>query len=281
MHLSAKEKERLRNAYGEWAVITGASSGIGLELARRAAEAGINTVLVARNEDKLMATAKELTATYGVATRVIAADVSEPGGLKWIIDVTADLKVGLFIASAGFGNSGPFLKSSVAEEVDMLRVNCESLLVLTHHFARRFTEQRRGGIILMSSIVAFQGVPYAAHYAATKAYVQTLAEGLAAELRPNNVDVLAAAPGPVKSGFGSRAGMKMAQSLQPAAIGVPIFAALGKKHTVFPGGLTKLLMTGLQTVPRWGKVKIMEKVMRGMTQHQKEMSSTTSKLRSQ
>jgi hypothetical protein len=75
--------------------------------------------------------------------------------------------------------------------------------------------------------------------------------------------------------------MKMAQSLQPAAIGVPILRALGKKHTVFPGGLTKLLMTGLRTVPRWGKVKIMEKVMRGMTQHQKEMGSTTSKLRSQ
>jgi hypothetical protein len=72
--------------------------------------------------------------------------------------------------------------------------------------------------------------------------------------------------------------MKMAQSLQPAAIGVPILRALGKQHTVFPGGLTKLLMTGLRTVPRWGKVKIMEKVMRGMTQHQKEMDSTTSKL---
>jgi short-subunit dehydrogenase len=184
MFLSDKEKERLRKAYGEWAVITGASSGIGLELARRVADAGINAVLVARNEDKLVATAKELTATYGVATRVIAADVSEPGGLKWIMDVTADLKVGLFIASAGYGTSGPFLISSIEEEVNMLRVNCDALLVLTHHFARRFTEQRRGGIILMSSIVAFQGVPYAAHYAATKAYVQTLAEGLAAELRP-------------------------------------------------------------------------------------------------
>jgi short-subunit dehydrogenase len=189
--------------------------------------------------------------------------------------------VGLFIASAGYGTSGPFLISSIEEEVNMLRVNCDALLVLTHHFARRFTERRRGGIILMSSIVAFQSVPFAAHYAATKAYVQTLAEGLAAELRPFNVDVLAAAPGPVRSGFESRAGMKMAQSLQPAAIGVPILRALGKKHTVFPGGLTKLLMTGLRTVPRWGKVKIMEKVMRGMTQHQKEMGSTRSKLRSQ
>lgn len=267
MRLSSKEKERLKKAYGEWAVITGASSGIGLELTKRVAEAGINIVMVARSEAKLQATAKELKNIYGINIKVIAADVSEPAGLKLIIDATKELPVGLLILSAGYGISGSFIDGSIENEINMLRVNCEALLVLTQYFAKVFAAQRHGGIILMSSIVAFQGVPFAAHYAATKAYVQTLAEGLAAELKPFGVDVLAAAPGPVTSGFGNRADMKMSKALHPEDVGVPILKALGKKSTLFPGALTKLLITGLRTVPRWGKVKIMETVMRGMTQH--------------
>lgn len=147
----------------------------------------------------------------------------------------------------------------------MLRVNCEALLVLTHHFANRFAKQHRGGIVLLSSIVAFQGAPYAAHYAATKAYVQTLAEGISSELKEQGVDVLAAAPGPVRSGFESRASMKMVNALDPHHVGLPILKALGRQTTVFPGSLSKVLITGLRTVPRWGKIKIMEKVMKGMT----------------
>ncbi|UPT68195.1 MAG: SDR family NAD(P)-dependent oxidoreductase [Sphingobacteriales bacterium JAD_PAG50586_3] len=121
----------------------------------------------------------------------------------------------------------------------------------------------------MSSMVAFQGVPYAAHYAATKAYVQTFAEALAVELKPYGVDVLAAAPGPVKSGFSSRANMKMDLALTPEQVGVPILKALGRKTTVLPGFLTKLLVYSLRTVPRWGKIRIMKMVMGGMTQHQR------------
>jgi len=151
----------------------------------------------------------------------------------------------------------------------MLKVNCEALLTLTHHYGQQFAKQRRGGIILMSSMVAFQGTPYAANYAATKAYVQTLAEGLAVELKPYGVNVLAAAPGPVESGFGQRANMKMSMSLSPAEVGVPILTALGRKTTVLPGHLTKLLVYSLRAVPRWGKIKIMKKVMSGMTKHQR------------
>ncbi len=122
----------------------------------------------------------------------------------------------------------------------------------------------------MSSMVAFQGVPYSANYVATKAYVQSLAEALAIELKPLGVDVLAAAPGPVESGFEQRANMKMSVSLKPSQIGVPILKALGRKTTVLPGLLTKILVYSLRTVPRWGKIKIMEKVMGGMTEHQRK-----------
>ena len=171
-------------------------------------------------------------------------DVSEPGALNGITEVTRDLQVGLLIASAGWGTSGPFIQSSIEQEINMLRVNCEALLRLTYHFAKKFAAQCLGGIILLSSIVAFQGVPYAAHYAATKAYVQTLAEGLSAELKPCGRDVLAAAPGRVSSGFGGRAHMTMTTALRPEEVGVPILRALGKKSTVFPVRLTRVMILG-------------------------------------
>ena len=121
----------------------------------------------------------------------------------------------------------------------------------------------------MSSLVSFQGVPFAANYAATKAYVQSLAEAIGEELKPFGVDVLAAAPGPVKTGFGQRANMNMDLALTAQDISLPILKALGRKQTVLPGLLTKVLTYSLSTVPRWGKVKIMQKVMGGMTSHQR------------
>ena len=120
----------------------------------------------------------------------------------------------------------------------------------------------------MSSLVAFQGVPYAANYAATKAYVQSLAETLAVELKPFGVDALA--PGPVESGFGQRANMKMGKALLPSQVGVPILQALGKQTTVLPGMLSKILVNALRTVPRFMKIKIMQKVMGGFTEHQRK-----------
>jgi short-subunit dehydrogenase len=122
----------------------------------------------------------------------------------------------------------------------------------------------------MSSIVAFQGVPRAAHYAATKAYVQTLAEGLRVELAPHGVDVLAAAPGPVASGFAERADLRMGQALDPAQVGQATLDALGRRATVRPGWLSKLLGYSLTLLPRRGRSRILAAVMRGMTQHQQD-----------
>ncbi|WP_339657534.1 SDR family oxidoreductase [uncultured Maribacter sp.] len=270
MKLSDKEKARLKTKYGEWAVITGASSGIGLELATQLASAGFNLVLIARHLEKLREAENRLKANTTIEIKIVNVDVSETEGIDQIIEATKGLKVGLLIASAGYGTSGTFIDNSLHSETNMLRVNCEALLSLTHYFGQQFAIQNRGGIILMSSMVAFQGTPYSANYAATKAYVQTLAEGIAVELKPKGVDVLAAAPGPVESGFSKRANMKMSMSLTPSQVGVPILKALGRKTTVLPGFLTKLLVYSLRTVPRWGKVKIMEKVMVGMTEHQRK-----------
>ncbi|SFF02384.1 SDR family NAD(P)-dependent oxidoreductase [Thermoflexibacter ruber] len=269
MEISKAEKNRLKQKYGEWALVTGASSGIGLELTERLAEAGLHLVINARKQEELEKLAERLRNTYHIKVKTVPADMAHNEAVEHLIQATKDLNIGLLVASAGFGTSGLFLESSIENEVEMLRVNCEALLLLTHHFSKIFAKNKRGGIILMSSMVGFQGVPYAANYAATKAYVQSLAEALRLELKPYKVDVLAAAPGPVKSGFESRANMKMDMSLTPAQVGIPILKALGRKTTVLPGFLTKFLVYSLRTVPRWGKVRIMQLVMGGMTKHQR------------
>lgn len=269
MDITKKEKERLKKTYGEWALVTGASSGIGLELATLLAQAGLNLVLHGRNREKLEHVAGQLRNQYNIKINTVASDLSDTAGVDDLIQSSSGLNIGLLVVSAGFGTSGLFTGNSIHAEVNMLRVNCEALLILTHHFGQIFAQKKRGGIILMSSMVAFQGTAFSANYAATKAYVQTLGEGLHEELKPYGVDVLLAAPGPVESGFASRANMAMSMSLKPHQIGIPILNALGRRTTVLPGFLTKLLVYSLRTVPRWGKIKIMKKVMGGMTAHQR------------
>jgi short-subunit dehydrogenase len=269
MQLSSNEKYRLKNKYGEWAVVTGASSGIGLELATQLADAGINLVINSRNFENLKEVEKDLKSKHLVEIKIVDADVSEAAGIDKIIQATQGLNVGLLITSAGYGTSGLFLDTSLYTEINMLRVNCEAVLSLTHYFSQKFNQQKRGGIIFLSSLVAFQGVPYSANYAATKAYVQSFAEAIAIELKRLSIDVLVTAPGPVASGFGQRANMKMGKALKPSELGVPILKALGRQTNVIPGRLSKILIYSLRLVPRWIKIRIMQKVMGGFTQHQR------------
>ncbi len=268
MKLSIKEKNRLQSKYGPWAIVTGGSSGIGKELTLRLAESGLNIILVARNLESLEKTKYEIENLYPVKTENIQADLSTSEGVSTVIKETQSQEIGLLVNSAGFGTSGLFVESDLKKEQNMLAVNCEAVLSLTHYFSQRFKEQKRGGIIFLSSIVGFQGVPNAAHYAATKAYIQSLAEALSLELKPYGIDTLSAAPGPVHSGFANRANMDLGSALKPEDIGIPILNALGKKTNVYPGMLTKILTYSLKTVPRWAKVRIMNLVMSGMTKHQ-------------
>ncbi len=266
------EQLRLQKQYGSWAVVTDASSGIGRALAIKVAEAGLNVVLVARRQDVLEELATELTSKYGVEIQVMAADLGQETAIDQVLANTQAIDVGLFIAAAGFGTSGPFLMTSPEQELDMLNVNCRALMLMSLEFGQRFAQCGRGGMILLSSIVGFQGMPNAAHYAATKAYVQNFAEALQQELAPSGVDVLAAAPGPTNSGFAERAGMKMGAALSPAEIAEPILGALGRKTTVLPGFLSKLLVYSLSTLPRWARIRIMGQVMHGMTKHRQPQS---------
>ena len=160
-----------------------------------------------------------------------------------------------------------FIDNDLDVELNMIDLNCRSLAHMTHGFGGRFARRGRGGIVLMSSLVAFQGVPRAANYAATKAYVQSLAEGIWAELKPLGVSVLASAPGPVKSGFGARAGMAITTGQTPEEVAEGTLNALGRRATVRPGLLAKLLELSLSPLPRSARIFAMGRVMAGMTAH--------------
>ncbi len=261
-------KAALRDRYGPWAVVTGASEGIGHAFAEQLAGHGINIVLVARRPDRLAQLAQQCEERHRIATRIVAVDLSGDDGRVELDQATQELDVGLLVAAAGFGTSGPVLKADLRLEHQMLELNCFALLRQSVVFGNRFATRGRGGIILMASLVGWQGVAGSAHYAATKAYVQSLAEALHVELKPMGVDVLASAPGPVHSGFGARADMRMGKADQPETVAKASLDALGKQAVVVPGALGKLLTYSLLPLPRAARVSILARVMAGMTAHQ-------------
>ncbi|GAB5398709.1 MAG: hypothetical protein Aureis2KO_02940 [Aureisphaera sp.] len=164
-------------------MVTGATSGIGKALALQLAEAGFNLLIISRKIDVLEKMTHTLESEFGVQANFLAVDLSQSSSYEQVMKAATDYDIGLVVLSAGYGTSGSFIESQLETEIDMLHVNCRAVLVLSHYFAQKFEAQNKGAIVLLSSIVAFQGVPNAAHYAATKAYVQTLGEGLAGELK--------------------------------------------------------------------------------------------------
>ncbi|MEJ7138896.1 SDR family NAD(P)-dependent oxidoreductase [Amphibiibacter pelophylacis] len=251
--------------YGPWAVVTGASDGIGRSFATALAARGLNLLLVARREAVLQALADDLQAAHGVQCRVLAADLSSAEGQAAVREASDGLDVGLAVCAAGFGSSGDFLDSDLDNELNMLRLNCEATTTLAWHLGQRLVQRGRGGLILLSSIVAFQGVPRSAHYAATKAYVQTLAEGLRQEWRGRGVEVLAVAPGPVNTGFAARSKMAITRADTPDEVARYSLMALGLLGTVRPGRLASLMGYALALLPRAVRVRIMAQAMKGMT----------------
>jgi short-subunit dehydrogenase len=253
----------LKRRFGPAALITGASDGIGRACARQLAAAGLDLVLVARRQSLLHDLAHELQTRHGVQVQVIPADLGAPGAVAQIMG-QIEAEIGLLVAAAGFGSAGAFLDQDPASEANMVDVNCRSVIELTHACAAPMAARRRGGIMLFSSLVGFQGAPWSATYAATKGFVQGLAEALAIELAPSGVAVLSVAPGPVNTGFGARAGMVMGAAARPEDVARAALAALGRRHTTRPGGLAKALGWSLGLLPRWGRVRVMGLIMRGM-----------------
>jgi uncharacterized protein len=185
------ETRSLRERYGPWAVIAGASEGLGAEFARQLAAAGINCLLIARRAAILQGFARELAQTYGVEAIGAAIDLAEPGATERILAAAGERKIGLFIFNAGGdGHATRYIDKPVTDWAPLVRRNVLTLMESVHAFAARLAEARRGGIILVSSDAAFGGVSRLAVYSATKAFGLNLGESLWRELRPQGVDVL-------------------------------------------------------------------------------------------
>lgn len=262
--MTSAQTNPLSRRFGPTALITGASDGIGRAFAVALAEQGFDLVLVARREDVLEGIAADLAARFDITVQVFAADLSDPATVPALLAGTKDTPIGLVIAAAGFGSVGPFLDLDPATEANMVDLNCRSVVALCHGFGQRMAGQGRGGIVLFSSLVGFSGAPYSATYAATKGFVQSFAEGLAPELRARGISVLSVAPGPVGTGFAARAGMKMGQAATPQTVARSALAALGKRGTVRPGFLAKLLGWSLAMLPRAGRARVLGGIMQGM-----------------
>jgi short-subunit dehydrogenase len=149
--------------YGSWALVTGASEGIGRAFAVELAQRGVHVILVARRQPQLEQLANSLTDAHGVHCQVVLANLSHPEGVQQVLARTADHDVGLVVCAAGFGTSGPFLQNDLPTEMDMLQVNCGALAALSWGMGQRMVQRGRGGLVLMSSVVAFQGVARSAN----------------------------------------------------------------------------------------------------------------------
>ena len=255
--------------YGDWAVVTGASSGIGMEYARQLAAKGLDVVLVARREDRLRNLAEELENDHAIRAKVVAADLSSPRGIETLVRETIDLEIGLLVNNAGREDSGHFLDIPLERALATLRLNCEAPLQLTHHFGQKMRARGRGGILFMSSVVAVQGVALIANYAATKAYDLILAESVAAELGPHGVDVAVVAPGFTASELSPNASfdglpMKPMPATSVARAGIE---TLRRSRLAVPGLINKFLYaSGKYVQPRalntWAFGRVFERVLR-------------------
>ena len=227
-----------KDFHGRWVLVTGASAGIGVALARELARHGAKLILTARRKDRLDALAAELGAKRA-EVRTIVADLNDPSGPQLIYDQSegAGVEVDILIDNAGLGQFGPFYQSPVEQELSQVRVNCEAVVHVARLFVPRMVERRRGWILITASTASFQPLPYFSTYAATKAFDRFFANGLSHEVGRFGVKVTALCPGPTESEFFDVAGAAVlrrgVQSAEEVArIGI---AALARgRRTVIP-----------------------------------------------
>ena len=229
-----------RARYGPWALVTGASEGIGESFARALATRGLDLLLVARRPGPLEALAAQLRTTHGIRVRTATADVARPDLLAVLDALAGDDEVGLVVHNAAFSALGPFLDRPLDDLLKVIDVNCRAPLAMAHHFGRKMAARGRGGIVLMSSLAGGQGCPMVVSYAASKAFEIVLAEGLWDELRPAGVDVLACRAGPTRTpSYEASRPRKKVPMMEPGPVVEEALAALGRKPVVVAGKLNR------------------------------------------
>ncbi len=248
--------------YGPWALVAGASEGIGAAFATALIRAGLNVALVARRREPLAALAAALTGISSCPeVLAIPADLATDAGSEAIFEATARLEIGLVIANAAYAPIGRFLDVEMSRLQQAVDLNCASPLRLARHFLPPMARRGRGGFIIMSSLAGQQGSPGITTYAATKAFGAVLAEGLWAEMRPRGVDVLACAPGAVETpGLAASKSRRAPGTVTPAVVAAAALEALGRRPRTVPGGLMKFSSALTQRVlPRRAAISLIAK----------------------
>lgn len=243
--------------YGPWAIITGASSGIGKEFANQLASKGLNLVLVARRNDKLLDLSEKLELKFKIQTKVIKLDLLGIGSVEKIILETKDLNVGMAILNAGMEVHGSFLFNNLEKETNVLKLNAIVPMQLAHHFGNKMIQRKKGGIIFVSSTFGHQAIPYFANYSASKSYILNLGQALNYELKKSGIDVVVLSPGLTNT--------EMLNDMKDVNLKkLPIYLmqvtpvvkkalqSLGKNQIIIPGFLNNLMdVLGKFATPRW------------------------------
>jgi short-subunit dehydrogenase len=241
---------------GKWALITGASAGIGTALARELAAGGTNLVLTARRRDRLLGLAGELSTKHGVRTLVCVADLAQPDGPSEIFAFTEskNISIDLLVNNAGFGAYGEFRKVQVERLLEMVQVNVSAVVHLTHLYLPGMMARGGGDILILASTAAFQAVPYITTYAATKSFDLQFAEGLAEEVRQHGIRVCALCPGSTESEFlevaGQRHHTRRPQETADKVARVGLRALAAGKSSVISGFANWLGAESVRFVPR-------------------------------
>jgi short-subunit dehydrogenase len=253
--------------YGPWAIVAGASEGLGRAFADAIAARGVAVALVARRPEPLHAAAEQVRVTHGVDVLPIVADLGTPDGHRAIGDAVADRAVGLVVANAAYAPIGPFVAVDPDDTARAVDVNCRSPLLLAHAFLPPMVERGHGGLVLVSSLAGLQGSPGIAAYAATKAFAVALGEGLWGELRATGVDVLACCAGAVATPELARTTVRRAPgTLTPAAVAAVTLDRLGRSPRVIPGGVNRVSAFALtRLLPRRAAVSVMRRATGAVT----------------
>ena len=260
--------QAFKSKYGPWALVTGAARGLGTEFARQIGDKGLNLVLVDMLADELALVAEEVRKRSNVEVKAVVIDLSRPEFIETLRRETEGAEIGLLVSNAAYPPVGLFFDQSLEDKLKMIEVNCRAPLILVQEFGAKMLARQRGGIIMVSSGSALQGVAYIASYAATKAYNLILAESLWDEMRESGVDVLGFMPGATRTtGFElSKPHLErstLATVAEPKPTVAEALRVLGKTPSWIPGRRNRWTLTLAQRLlPRKLMIKLVGSNMR-------------------
>lgn len=256
---------RTRERYGAWAVVAGASEGLGAAFADALAARGHDVLLLARRADKLEAVAAGLRSRHPVEVETAAVDLGAPDLAVGLPTLLGEREVGVLVCNAAYAPVGAFLDHPLADALQAVDVNCRSPLVLLHLLLPPMVERGRGAVVLMSSLTAFQGTPWTAVYGGTKAFTLSLGEALWAELAPLGIDVVACGAGATRTpNYLARAAAGGAPGeLDPAQVAAEALDGLGGGPLVIPGAFNRVVSFLLRRVfSRVATIRVLERQTR-------------------